>query len=87
MSKVLGTNCLSLDKLTKVGQIDLKLERTAQNWDELDMANWIWNELTLSSLLVPIKIRTNQLVPLFFRKFVPAYVNSYQLFQTFDILL
>ena len=43
--KFLGRIVLSWDKLTKVGRIDLKLERTDQNWDEL-----VWDKLDLERI-------------------------------------
>ena len=44
-STFLGRIVLSWDELTKVGRIDLKLERTDQNWDEL-----VWDKLDLGRI-------------------------------------
>ena len=41
----MGRIVLSWDELTKVGRIDLKLERTVQNWDEL-----VWDKLDLERI-------------------------------------
>ena len=43
--KFLGRIVSSWDKLTKVGRIDLKLEQTDQNWDEL-----VWEKLDLERI-------------------------------------
>ena len=75
---------LSWDKLTKLGQIDLKLERTYRNWDEL-----VWDKFDLEQIdLYLVNSFQLKFVPTssyhFLSQFVPTYDNSYHFFfQTF----
>ena len=71
LSQFLGTNCLKLGQLTKVGRIDLKLEQTDQNWYEL-----VWDKLDLERIdLYPYRFDIDLTKIYMFH--TPAYIITY----------